>query len=193
RKKEITKASRVLDILRDSIIEALQQKGQSDEHISSSFLKPHDDTSGMNSSAALNIKDGMDIVLCALHVFNDNHKTLQYAGANNPLFIVTKGKELKQIDPDKQPVAIYENMRPFTNYEIELNNEDTLYLCSDGYQDQFGGPNNKKFKVKQLKELFISIAGKPLNEQCEILNMSFKSWKGEHDQIDDVTVLGMKI
>ncbi|MBI4646475.1 MAG: SpoIIE family protein phosphatase [Bacteroidia bacterium] len=167
RRKKITKASQVLDHLRDSIIEALQQKGQSCEQ-----------------------KDGMDIVLCALNTTNN---LLQYAGANNSLFIVTAQKEIKEISPDKQPVAIYENMKPFTNHIINLQKGDTIYLTSDGYEDQFGGPNNKKFKIKQLKELFIYITDKTMDEQKNILVTTFENWKGEHEQIDDVTILGLKI
>jgi len=178
RKKEITKASDILDHLRDSIIEALQQKGQTGEQ-----------------------KDGMDIALCAINTANFQ---LQFAGANNPLFII-RGKKpqgfqnievlgnIEEIEPDKQPVAIYENMRPFTNNVINLQKGDTIYLTSDGYQDQFGGPKNKKFKIKQLKEIFLNIAAQPMLEQREILNTTFENWRGELEQIDDVTILGLKI
>jgi len=178
RKKEIMKASDILDHLRDSIIEALQQKGQTGEQ-----------------------KDGMDIALCAINTANFQ---LQFAGANNPLFII-RGKKpqgfqnievlgnIEEIEPDKQPVAIYENMRPFTNNVINLQKGDTIYLTSDGYQDQFGGPKNKKFKIKQLKEIFLNIADKPMLEQREILDTTFENWRGELEQIDDVTILGLKI
>ena len=167
RKKEIAKASEVLDHLRKSIIEALQQKGTSGEQ-----------------------KDGMDMVLCVLNTANNQ---LQFAGANNPLFIVTAQKELKEIEPDKQPVAIYENMKPYTNHQIQLYEGDIIFLTSDGYEDQFGGPNNKKFMTKQLKELFINIAAQPMNEQKKILNTTFENWRGECEQIDDVTILGLRI
>jgi serine phosphatase RsbU (regulator of sigma subunit) len=167
RKKEITKASEVLDHLRESIIEALQQKGTSGEQ-----------------------KDGMDIALCVLNTANYQ---LQFAGANNPLIIVSTKRELNEIEPDKQPVAIYENMKPYKNNVINIQKGDTLYLTSDGYEDQFGGPRNKKFMAKQLKELFMIIANKSMNEQQEILNNTFENWKGEHEQIDDVTILGLRI
>jgi serine phosphatase RsbU (regulator of sigma subunit) len=182
RKKEITKASEVLDLLRDSIIEALQQKGTSGEQ-----------------------KDGMDIALCAINAMD---KSLQFSGANNPLFIVTANEiepdtmnemhsvmsaRIKEIRADKQPVAIYENMHPFTNHVINLQNGDMLYLCSDGYKDQFGGSNNKKFKIKQLKELFVNISDKPMKEQQQILDDTFENWRGQYEQIDDVTILGLKM
>ena len=167
RKKEIIQASHVLDYLRESVIEALQQKGQSGEQ-----------------------KDGMDIAFCVL---NKNNNTLQYSGANNSLFIVTNDKQLIEISGDKQPVAIYDRMKPFTNHEIKVNNGDCLYMATDGFEDQFGGAQNKKFMVKQLKELFATIADKPMNLQNEILKTTFENWKGEHEQIDDVTILGLKI
>lgn len=167
RKKEIIKASEVLDLLRESIIEALQQKGHSGEQ-----------------------KDGMDIVFCVL---NTQTNLLQYAGANNPLFVVTTNKELKIIEPNKQPVAIFANMNSFTNREIQLNKGDCIYLASDGYEDQFGGPKNRKFMVKQLKELLVHISDKTMVEQYEILNQTFENWKGENEQIDDVTLMGIRI
>ncbi len=183
RKKEITKASDVLDLLRGSIIEALQQKGTSGEQ-----------------------KDGMDIALCVL---NTKNYQLQFAGANNPLYLVTgcsslvtgelnqqpetSNQKLIELTPDKMPVAIHEHMENFTNHEYQLRKGDIIYLISDGYEDQFGGPKNKKFMAKQLKELFVNIGEKPMTEQQEILNTTFENWRGEHEQIDDVTVLGIKI
>jgi len=167
RKKEVRKASDVLDNLRESIIEALHQRGHYGEQ-----------------------KDGMDVVLCVLNCDND---VLEFAGANNPLFIVTTNNELKEIAPDKQPVAIYENMKPYTNHVIQLQKGDMVYLASDGFEDQFGGPQNKKFMVRQFKELFVQIAPKPMKEQQEILNSTFDNWKGHNDQIDDVTVLGIRV
>ena len=167
RKKEIVKASDVLDHLRESIIEALQQKGQTGEQ-----------------------KDGMDISFCVL---NTESNQLQFSGANNHLFVVTAQHELKIILADKQPVAIYENMKPFTNHEIQLYKGDSIYLASDGYQDQFGGPDKKKFLVKKLRELLMKIYGKSMAEQKEIFNQTFENWKGNNEQIDDVTIVGFKI
>ncbi|MFH2143749.1 MAG: tetratricopeptide repeat protein [Bacteroidota bacterium] len=174
RKKEVSKASEVLDHLRNSIIEALQQKGQSEEQ-----------------------KDGMDMAICALNTIPlDTEKEtyyLQYAGANNPLIIVTTSGELKVIEPDKQPVAIYEKMTPFKNNEMNVRKGDCLYLASDGYQDQFGGTNRRKFMVKRMKEVLVTIANKQMSEQQNILDSTFSDWKGEFEQIDDVTILGLKI
>jgi serine phosphatase RsbU (regulator of sigma subunit) len=84
-------------------------------------------------------------------------------------------------------------MKPYTNHLIQLEKGDCIYLCSDGYEDQFGDQNNRKFMSKQLKELLVSIADKPMTEQGEILNTTFESWKGKYEQIDDVTILGIRV
>jgi serine phosphatase RsbU (regulator of sigma subunit) len=165
-KKGVIKASEILDQLRNSVIDALKQKWQPGEQ-----------------------KDGMDL---ALVVINTKTGQLQYAGAHNPLYIVSAGKDLIQLKPDNQTVAINNNMRPFTNQEVQLNKGDSIYLTSDGYHDQFGGPGNSKFKRTQLKELLVTIADKPMADQSKILESTFETWKGEHEQIDDITILGMK-
>jgi serine phosphatase RsbU (regulator of sigma subunit)/Flp pilus assembly protein TadD len=165
-KKGVIKASDILDQLRNSVIDALKQKWQMGEQ-----------------------KDGMDL---ALVVINTKTGQLQYAGAHNPLYIVSAGKDLIQLKPDNQTVAINNKMRPFTNQEVQLNKGDSIYLTSDGYHDQFGGQGNGKFKRTQLKELLVKIADKPMADQSNILESTFENWKGNHEQIDDVTILGMK-
>jgi len=101
--------------------------------------------------------------------------------------------ELYEEKPDKMPIAIYEKMDNFTTHEIQLEKGDQLYMFSDGYADQFGGPKGKKFKYKPFKRLLLENADKPMQEQKEILNQSFEDWKGSLEQIDDVVVLGVKI
>jgi len=91
------------------------------------------------------------------------------------------------------PIAIYERMDEFTNHEIQLQKSDTIYLMSDGYEDQFGGPHNKKFKSKQLKELLLSNCTQPMSEQKEILEKAINEWIGTGEQIDDITILGLKV
>ncbi|MHC1704252.1 MAG: PP2C family protein-serine/threonine phosphatase [Tenuifilaceae bacterium] len=167
RKKEVTKASDIIEHLRTEIIEALQQKGTSGEQ-----------------------KDGMDIALCVL---DNSSNEIQFCGANNNLIIVTAAKEIKEIYSDKMPVAIYENMQPFTNHTFSLQRGDSIYLATDGYVDQFGGQYDKKFKINQLKDIFVDISDKPMNEQKDILNTNFENWKGDHEQTDDVTIIGIRI
>jgi len=167
RKKNYKHAGEILDFLRTAVIEALQQQGKSGEQ-----------------------KDGMDIALC---MFNKHTCMLQYSGAKNSLYIVGNNKELREIKADKQPVSIYENMIPFSNHSVALQKGDMIYLCSDGFVDQFGGSHNKKFMSRQLKLLLTEIADKAVSIQKEILERTFENWKGVHKQTDDVTILGIKV
>jgi len=134
-------------------------------------------------------KDGMDIALCMI---NTDNLHLQYAGAYNPLYIF-RNNELIEFKADRQPIAIHKKERDFTNHQIDLKKGDTIYIFSDGYYDQFGGDENKKFYVRQFKQLLKNINQKPMKEQHNILNNTFGDWKGDNDQIDDVLVIGMRI
>lgn len=135
------------------------------------------------------VKDGMDISLCAI---NKRTNEITWAGANNPLWYVSND-ELKEIKPDKQPIGKHEAARPFTSHTLQLNKGDLIYLFTDGFADQFGGRKGKKFMTKNMKELFLSIAQKPLSEQKEILNTTFLEWKGNLEQVDDVCIVGVRI
>ncbi len=136
------------------------------------------------------VKDGMDMALCSL---NMKTGSLQYSGANNPLWIVRHGtKELEELKPNKQPVGKFEFRKPFTNQDTQLNKGDCVYMFTDGYADQFGGPKGKKFKYKTLKELLISIHELPMHEQRNTLEKSFEDWKGDLHQIDDVCIIGIR-
>ena len=133
------------------------------------------------------VKDGMDIALCSL-----NGTTLQYAGANNPLWII-RGGEVLVTKANKQPIGNFRSSEPFTTQSIELQKDDTVYVFSDGYVDQFGGEKGKKFMAKAFKKLLLSVQGKAMDAQKQILNDAFKSWKGELEQVDDVCVIGVRI
>jgi len=168
-KKKIFSAGEILDDLRASVISALKQKGFTGEQ-----------------------KDGMDMSLCVINTSNGN---MQFAGAYNPCIIMKKSGEMIDLLPDKQPVAIYDRMKPFTNTECTLEKGDRIYLFSDGYVDQFGGPKGKKFRIAGLKELLIRTAGLPLDQQKVIIQENLDQWMTSHDkiydQIDDITVLGL--
>lgn len=134
--------------------------------------------------------DGMDISLTMLN--NDGTK-LWFSGANNPLYIIRDG-ELTVVKGDRMPIGIHLNFeRPFASNELDVKKGDLVYLFSDGFADQFGGPRNKKFRYKQFQELLIEIHTKPLSKQKEILRKTYLDWMGEYDQVDDVLVLGYKI
>ena len=134
-------------------------------------------------------KDGMDISLMRLNLKTNE---VMWAGAFNPLWYIEKG-ELKEIKADKQPIGYMEELKPFTNHTLHLNTNDTVYLFTDGFADQFGGEKGKKYKYKQLEENLLANSNKPLDEQKQLLNTSFTNWKGNLEQVDDVTIIGIRI
>ena len=143
------------------------------------------------SESVENVQDGMDIAICSL---NTKTKELQYAGANNPLWIIRKNSDvIEEYKANKYHIGKCDMMKPFTNHSIQLNDGDTIYIFSDGYPDQFGGPKGKKLKSKPFKNLLLSIYNQPLDEQKELLDNHFEQWKGDLEQIDDVCVIGVKI
>ncbi|MBL7921214.1 MAG: tetratricopeptide repeat protein [Bacteroidia bacterium] len=135
--------------------------------------------------------DGMDMVICTI---NKSKGTLSYAGANRPL-VIRRNNELIELKPTKHAIGgIQESTdKLFTQKDIEIKEADVLYLFSDGYYDQFGGPKGKKFKYKQLTGHIIEMAAKPLEEQKRILAERLTNWQGNLEQVDDVCVVGIKI
>ena len=194
--EEVTKANQVLNILREYVLKSLQQRGVLNE----------------NPSTSQKVQDGMDIAFICINLestFSDSgveQFDVQFAGANNSLYVVRKSKDenlstfnfqLDELKGDKMPVSIYKNMPDFTNHELKLQKTDTIYLCSDGYSDQFGGPNERKFLSKNLKKLLEEISDKPMEEQKTILNKTIESWMNDFgktfEQTDDITVMGIKL
>jgi serine phosphatase RsbU (regulator of sigma subunit) len=135
------------------------------------------------------VKDGMDISLCSL---NRKTKELKWAGANNPLWIICDSK-FTEIKPNKQPIGKVDNPAPFKTHTLSLKSSDLVYIFTDGYADQFGGPDGKKFKYKQFNELTCNNHLLPLNEQKEMMLKTFYEWKGDLEQVDDVCIIGIKI
>ncbi|MGM0463216.1 MAG: SpoIIE family protein phosphatase [Bacteroidota bacterium] len=137
------------------------------------------------------VMDGMDMALC---VFCEGMKTVQFSGANNPLIIIRDG-ELLQYKGDKFPIGAYEGERPqvFTRQEVTLKKGDCLYIYSDGYADQFGGPKDKKFTTKKFKQLLLDIYKEKCDVQKYLLDKRLDEWKGDREQLDDVLVIGIKI
>ena len=129
--------------------------------------------------------------MCSL---NMNTRVLNFAGAKNPLFLI-RNNELIETKGDKQPVGFIDEgtPKPFTNHVIQLQKDDVIYTFTDGFADQFGGPNGKKFMYKQFKELLLSIVSLPMNDQKAKLNSVFEEWRGELEQLDDVLVIGVRI
>ncbi len=135
------------------------------------------------------IRDGMDMSLCAI---NFNSLKLWFAGAKNPIYII-RNDELIELKADKQPIGSNAEVAPFTNHEFDLQKGDMIYSFTDGLPDQFGGPKGKKFKYKQFKEVLLKNAHLTPDIQKERLFESFKSWKGELEQLDDICVIGVKV
>jgi len=163
--KNIHKPDQILNTLRDNIVSALKQEG-----------------------AENGVKDGMDITVCAMDYSTG---VLEWAGANNPLFIVQDGV-LNHVKADKMPVAIHEVMEPFTLHTFKLNKGDTFYTFSDGFVDQFGGSNQKKFLSKNFKDVIMTLQDKTMFEQGVKLDEVFEEWKKDVEQVDDVTVIGLR-
>lgn len=138
------------------------------------------------------VKDGMDISLAAIPEQNGELITIQWAGANNPLWYISDG-QLIEIKANKQPVGKYIQHQAFQTNTISLKSNSLIYLITDGFADQFGGPKGKKFKYRNLKELLTEIALLPMSTQKEILLKEFDSWKHHQEQVDDVTILGIKV
>jgi serine phosphatase RsbU (regulator of sigma subunit) len=138
------------------------------------------------------VKDGMDASICA---FNKNTRELFWAGANIPLWIAREDMfyELLEFKPDKQPVGPVENRFPYTNHKIEIKKGDILYVCSDGYADQFGGELGKKLTRKKFKELIIQQRRISLAQQQDNLLSFHKEYKGYIDQVDDILVMGIRV
>jgi serine phosphatase RsbU (regulator of sigma subunit) len=135
-------------------------------------------------------KDGMDI---ALLKFNNDLSEVEYSAANRPLYFVREGK-LIEYKADKTAIAGFTpNEQEFTNQKILLQKNDCLFLSTDGYADQFGGPDGKKMMTRKLKDVLVSISGMTASEQRTIIEKNFDDWRGTQEQVDDVLLIGIKI
>lgn len=165
-KDNITQPDLILNKLREMVVQALQQQGISGE-----------------------ARDGMDIALVTI---DRQENKIEFAGAYNPLVMIRNG-EIFETCGDKMPIGIYVNMHPFSKHVISIEKGDVFYMFSDGYEDQFGGPDGKKFKSKRLKQLLLEIHRHPSEMQKEILEKTFEEWKGDLPQVDDVVLVGLAI
>jgi len=135
------------------------------------------------------VRDGMDMALCC---FDPKRKVLEYAGANCPLYVVRDGDVL-QFPPDKNPIGSFDlKGHTFTDHRIVLETGDMVYVFSDGFADQFGGEKGKKFLYRRFRELLVKISPYPVERQRELLQEAFNAWRGGHEQVDDILVIGMR-
>lgn len=163
---KIFNAAAILNKLRDKIVKALEQKGD------------------------FKHQDGMDIALC---VWNKMENTLEFAGANNSLYLFSENR-MAEYKGSKMPIGTHINeTTPFTSQTINLKKGDCIYLTTDGLPDQFGGPKAKKYKYSQLMAVVEAMNDLTLQEQGEILKKDLENWKGELEQTDDICVIGIKV
>lgn len=168
--KKLTEPNEILDRTRNTVIKTLANDGSIDGG-----------------------KDGMD---CSLIRFDFKNYSLSYSAANNPIWIVRKNTqpELIELAPDKMPIGKHDkDSIPFSIGNFKLQKEDIVYTLTDGYPDQFGGAKGKKFMYKKLKELLLEINSELLSDQKTILEDKFNEWKNNNEQVDDVTIIGIKI
>jgi PAS domain S-box-containing protein len=165
--KEILEPGEILDMLDKGVTETLRQDSE-------------------DSST----RDGMDIALCKINL-KDN--TLQYAGAHRPLYFLHAG-ELTEVKGDKFPIGggQYKSRTNFTTTTLQLSTGDAVYFCSDGFPDQFGGPDNRKFSPKRIREIIVENAQSSIEAVNQAFDQEFEAWKGDEKQTDDVLMIGIK-
>lgn len=181
-------------ILEQTLTEvSVNNPGQALDYLSKGVIRTLKQKAGDDFS----IKDGMDIAMCAVDL---KERKLEFAGANNPLYIVRKG-ELTQISGDKQPIGAYiTDQRPFTSHAVQLEKGDCVYIFTDGLADQFGGPKGKKFKYKQLQQLLIDNHHLSMAQQRRAFEKAIMDWmnypsdegKG-YEQTDDMLLIGFRV
>ncbi len=164
--KKVSEPAEILGLLNEGIVEALQQK-ENESH------------------------SGMDI---ALLCYNPKTREAQFAGANRPLYMV-RNYGADSIQPDKLPIGGFrpDEDRKFSQRALSLQEGDRIYLYTDGYADQFGGPLGKKIMSKKFKDTLLSMHESPMSVQQESLAAFFDNWKGAYEQVDDVLVVGIKV
>lgn len=144
------------------------------------------------SRSNMDVKDGMDISLVSIEYNTDEICNVKWAGANNPLWYISEGA-LHELKADKQPVGKTESPKPFTTHNLQLMRGALLYLFTDGFADQFGGPKGKKYKYKPFGEFLVSMKDEAMSMQSDKLNLEFNSWRADLEQIDDVCVIGIRL
>jgi serine phosphatase RsbU (regulator of sigma subunit) len=166
RSRKVTEPGKILDLL--------------DEGVTSTLRQDEDSTT----------KDGMDIALCKINLDSGE---IEYAGAHRPLYIV-KNNTLEEVKGNKFPIGggIFKNQTNFTNTKIKLNKGDSVYFSSDGFPDQFGGPEGRKFGPKRIREMIESVHKLPMREAMAKFDHEWENWRGNQKQTDDVLLIGVK-
>lgn len=174
---DVNSTGEALDFLNAGVLKTLRQQSDSQERV----------------------RDGMDIAFCAI---DRQAMMLYYSGAKNPVYLIRRG-ELQEWKGDKMPIGEFfsQQQQHFTTHSIPLETGDMIYVFTDGYADQFGGPDTpetlqnggKKFTYKRFKNLLVEISTLPPDEQKQRLHHQFLKWKGRLEQVDDVCVIGVRL
>ncbi|MCC6372005.1 MAG: SpoIIE family protein phosphatase [Bacteroidia bacterium] len=170
--QHVQNPAEVLDLMKEKLIKTLNKYGEVGDR-----------------------KDGMDINVCRLDTTTN---TLTFSAANNNLYVVrnvaeSEEERLEVYKANRQPCGYYILDKPFTAETIQLNPGDCIYTFTDGYADQFGGPKGKKFRYKQFEQMLLKNSRLPMQEQNEILNATMIEWRGTHEQVDDILVIGVRV
>jgi PAS domain S-box-containing protein len=167
RSRKVTDPGKILDLLDEGVTQTLRQD--------------QDDSA---------TKDGMDIALCRINL---ESREVQYAGAHRPLYMMKKG-EMEEIKGNKFPIGggIFKNQTNFATHTVKMTKGDSIYFSSDGYPDQFGGPEIRKFGPKRVREIIERVHQLPMNDAAATFDTEWEGWKGEHKQTDDVLLIGIK-
>ena len=166
RSRKITEPGKILDLLAEGVTTTLRQDEDS------------------------TTKDGMDIALCKINMAT---REVEYAGAHRPLYIMKSGA-MEEVKGNKFPIGggIFKNQTNFTNTYVKLNEGDSIYFSSDGFPDQFGGPEGRKFGPKRVRDIIERVHTSSMNEAVTIFDQEWEGWRGDHKQTDDVLLIGIK-
>jgi len=166
RSRKITEPGKILDLL--------------DEGVTTTLRQDEDSTT----------KDGMDIALCKINLIAGE---VEYAGAHRPLYIMKNGA-MEEVKGNKFPIGggIFKNQTNFTNTKINLSKGDSIYFSSDGFPDQFGGPEGRKFGPKKTREIIERVHAMPMKDSVGVFDQEWEGWRGDHKQTDDVLLIGIK-
>ena len=177
-----------MSIIGMNLLERFVNDGYTDPAVILNMMNKHVIQSLKKQLDKKHLKDGMDMALC---IIDKQHKTLKFAGAYNPAYIIRNNK-LMQLKGDRKTVGTVFDFNSFSSLNIKIQNNDFVFLFTDGYTDQFGGPEHKKFKFKRFRELLLNIHQLPGEEQRKQLDETLEKWKGNFEQIDDILIIGFK-
>ena len=188
--KVYTEPHKVLDKLNEHVLMLLRQDIRTEASIPAELLRDLALPVEQLPSTYMGGQDGMDLAMVAI---NWEHMTVEFAGANNPLFLVRNG-ELQEYKSDKFAICSFEpGAKNYEVQKLDVQSGDTLFLATDGFVDQFGGPRGKKFMRRRFRDLLVETASLPVSEHEAHLRAKFEDWRGDEEQVDDVLVVSMRV